>query len=266
MNLTILGTGNATVTHCYNTCFVLDEGGQYLLVDGGGGNGLLQQLEKAQLRWQDMRTVFVTHKHMDHLLGILWLMRMMCQSWRRGTYDGEAVIYGHEEVISLLRTMGKNLLSSKDSAFLDDRLHLVTVADGETRQLIGHDVTFFDIRSTKAKQFGFSLELADGRLTCCGDEPYQPWEEAYVRDSKWLLHEAFCLDAEADIFHPYEKHHSTVKDACQTAACLGVQNLILYHTDDKDLAHRRQRYHAEGCQYYQENLYIPDDLDVIRNL
>ena len=90
------------------------------------------------------------------------------------------------------------------------------------------------------------------------------WEEVYVRDSKWLLHEAFCLDAEAAIFHPYEKHHSTVKDACQTAARLGVQNLILYHTEDKDLAHRRQRYHAEGCQYYQENLYIPDDLDVIR--
>ena len=37
MNLTILGTGNATVTHCYNTCFVLDGGGQYLLVDGDGG-------------------------------------------------------------------------------------------------------------------------------------------------------------------------------------------------------------------------------------
>lgn len=143
MNLTLLGTGNATVTHCYNTCFVLHESGQYLLVDGGGGNGLLCQLEKAHLRWQDMRTVFVTHKHMDHLLGILWLMRMMCQSWRRGTYEGEAVIYGHDEVISLLRTMGKALLSSKDSAFLDDRLHLVTVTDGETRQLMGHDVIFF---------------------------------------------------------------------------------------------------------------------------
>ena len=89
MNLTILGTGNATVTHCYNTCFVLEEKGQYLLVDGGGGNGLLQQLEKAELRWQDMRTVFVTHKHIDHLLGIIWLMRMMCQSWRRGTYDAK---------------------------------------------------------------------------------------------------------------------------------------------------------------------------------
>ena len=256
MNLTILGTGNATVTHCYNTCFVLDEGDQYLLIDGGGGNGLLQQLEKAHLRWRDMRTVFVTHKHMDHLLGILWLMRMMCQSWRRGTYDGEAIIYGHEEVVSLLHAMGNALLSSKDSAFLDDRLHFVTVSDGETHQLIGHDVTFFDIRSTKA----------NGKLTCCGDEPYQPWEEGYVRDSKWLLHEAFCLDAEAHIFHPYEKHHSTVKDACETAARMGVQNLILYHTEDKDLTHRRQRYYDEGHQYYQGNLYIPDDLELFRNL
>lgn len=111
MNLTILGTGNATVTHCYNTCFVLEEKGQHLLVDGGGGNGLLQQLEKAHLRWQDMRTVFVTHKHIDHLLGIIWLMRMMCQSWRRGTYDGEAVIYGHDEVIGLLRSMATNRAS-----------------------------------------------------------------------------------------------------------------------------------------------------------
>lgn len=205
MNLTILGTGNATVTHCYNTCFVLEEKGQYLLVDGGGGNGLLQQLEKAELRWQDMRTVFVTHKHIDHLLGIIWLMRMMCQSWRRGTYDGEATIYAHDEVIGLLRSMATSLLSSKDSRYLDDKLHLIIVEDGDKHTLIGHDVTFFDIRSTKAKQFGFAMELADGRLTCCGDEPCQPWEEDYVKGSKWLLHEAFCLDADEAIFHPYEK-------------------------------------------------------------
>ena len=259
----MLGTGNAVVTHCYNTCFVLEENGQHLFVDGGGGNSLLQQLEKAQLAWQDMRTVFVTHKHMDHLLGILWLMRMMCQSWRRGTYDGEAVIYGHDEVIGLLRSMGKALLSAKDGAFIDDKLHLVSVADGETRCLIGHDTTFFDIHSTKAKQFGFSMELDDGRLTCCGDEPYQACEENYAKGAKWLLHEAFCLDAEADIFHPYEKHHSTVKDACETAERLGVASLVLYHTEDKNLAWRRQRYEAEGKQYYTGNLYVPDDLAVI---
>ena len=35
MKLTMLGTGNAAVTACYNTCFVLEEKGQYFLVDGG---------------------------------------------------------------------------------------------------------------------------------------------------------------------------------------------------------------------------------------
>ena len=44
MNITMLGTGNAMVTECYNTCFVLEDGDKYLLVDGGGGNTLLRQV------------------------------------------------------------------------------------------------------------------------------------------------------------------------------------------------------------------------------
>lgn len=37
MKLTMLGTGNALVTECYNTCFVMEDKGQYFMVDGGGG-------------------------------------------------------------------------------------------------------------------------------------------------------------------------------------------------------------------------------------
>ena len=43
MNLTILGTGNAAVTKIYNTCFVLQEGKDCFLVDGGGGNTILSR-------------------------------------------------------------------------------------------------------------------------------------------------------------------------------------------------------------------------------
>ena len=39
MKITMLGTGNALVTRCYNTCFVMDNGTDKLLVDAGGGNG-----------------------------------------------------------------------------------------------------------------------------------------------------------------------------------------------------------------------------------
>ncbi len=78
---------------------------------------------------------------------------------------------------------------------------LIPVSDGEQRQILGMDVTFFDIHSTKAKQFGFTAVLSDGRrLTCCGDEPFHPLCAPYVENSAWLLHEAFCLYEDRDRF------------------------------------------------------------------
>lgn len=79
MKLTMLGTGNALVTKCYNTCFVIEHNGQYFLTDGGGGNAILRQLERAGYDWMNIRHIFVTHKHIDHLLGVVWLVRMICQ-------------------------------------------------------------------------------------------------------------------------------------------------------------------------------------------
>lgn len=264
MKLTMLGTGNALVTECYNTCFVLEEDNKFFMVDGGGGNTVLRQLKYAGFNWMDMREIFVTHRHVDHLMGIIWMVRMICQFMNHGEYKGEANIYGHEEVIGLIRDMALKLLLPKETRFIGDRLHLVSVADGEQRGINGRNVTFFDIGSTKAKQFGFSMEL-DGckRLVCCGDEPYNTREEIYAKGCEWLLHEAFCLHSQADIFDPYDKHHSTVKDACQLAEKLEVRNLVLYHTEDKNIHDRKRLYKAEGERYFSGNLYIPDDLETI---
>ncbi len=63
-------------------------------------------------------------------------------------------------------------------------------------------------------------------------------------------------------FHPYEKHHSTVKDACILAEKLNVKNLILYHTEDKNITNRKELYTKEGKEFYSGNLYVPDDLEV----
>ena len=206
----------------------------------------------------------MTHKHIDHLLGIVWMIRLICQNMAKGTYEGEATIYGHDEVISLVRELSEKLLQPKQTRFLGDRLHLEVVDDGNTREILGKDVTFFDIDSTKAKQFGFTMDMGEGKkLTCCGDEPYNPCEKKYAKNSTWLLHEAFCLYGEADIFSPYEKHHSTVKDACELAEALEVEHLILYHTEDKNIKHRKELYTAEGRQYYHGHLFVPEDLEEI---
>lgn len=45
--LIVLGTGNASVTKCYNTCSIIqDEKGKYFMIDAGGGMGFLLSLKK----------------------------------------------------------------------------------------------------------------------------------------------------------------------------------------------------------------------------
>ncbi len=263
MKLTILGTGNAIVTECYNTCFVLSDEDKHFLVDGGGGNTLLVQLKKTGISFKDIHDIFVTHKHIDHLLGIIWIIRLVLQGKCRKMHEGDVRIYAPKEVIDILLDLSMKLFNNKEAAYINNGLYFIVVEDKDTKTIIDKEVTFFDIHSSKDTQFGFSMRFDNEVLTCLGDEPYNETEEEYVKNATWLLHEAFCLYSEADIFKPYEKHHSTAKDACVLAREMNVKNIVLYHTEDKNIANRKELYINEGKEYFEGQIYVPDDLDVI---
>ncbi len=260
MKITMLGTGNALVTKYYNTCFILSDNDRHFLVDGGGGNGILQQFEKSGFSFGDIHDIFVTHTHTDHLLGVIWVIRMLCKVIKSDT--DQIRIFAHDETIRILRYFTENLLLPRQKKFIDTQIHLITVKDGDEKNIIGHKITFFDIHSTKTKQFGFCMDMGDGKkLTCCGDEPFNEANRQYAQNSDWLLHEAFCLHSQAERFKPYEKHHSTVRDACKTAQELHIKNLILYHTEDKTYPNRKMLYLSEGKPFFDGNLFVPDDLE-----
>ena len=262
--LTVLGTGNAAVTRCYNTCFLLDLPEGYLLCDAGGGNGILSQLEKAGVDFKDIHHLILTHAHSDHLLGAVWVVRMAAAAMNAGRYEGELTIWCDPSVREGLCQMARITLQKKMTDRIGDRILFRDISDGQTETILGRQVTFFDIHSTKMKQMGFTLELAGGGKLCClGDEPYNPACAAYVQGADWLLCEAFCLYGDRERFKPYEKHHSTVKDACELARQLGIPHLVLWHTEDRRLAQRKALYTQEGCAYYGGDLHVPDDLDVL---
>lgn len=263
MELTMLGTGSALVTECFNTCYVFEENDQYFLVDGGGGNEILKRLKDNHIDYRKIHDIMITHKHIDHLLGIIWVMRLILQKMLAGQYEGEVYIYGHDEVIALLHDLAFKLLTSKQTSLIGERMHLVIVTNGKKKTIIGHEVTFFDIHSSKAKQFGYMMKLDEGKLVCCGDEPLNEVNAPYVDHAQWLLHEAFCLYKDKDIYKPYEKHHSTVKDAAMIAEKYHVENLLLYHTEDDHIIVRKELYRDEAKQYYSGRLYIPDDNETI---
>ena len=179
--LTLLGTGYATVTNCYNTCFLLRDEEQLLLVDGGGGNTILSQLQKVSVPITSIHHMFLTHAHTDHVLGAVWVVRIILQQMRSGRYEQTLHLWGNDKVLHVLSWICHNTLPNKLVALLDERVQLHVLTDGESFDIGSWHFTAFDIHSTKEKQFGFRLDFPNGTsLTCLGDEPYNEKNKAYV--------------------------------------------------------------------------------------
>ena len=260
----MLGTGDALVTRCYNTCFVLETDKGRLLVDAGGGNGILVQMEKAGINIASIHDMFITHAHTDHILGAIWVIRQVMRGMRHGKYEGEFHLYAHDKVLEIISYLSAQTMKAEDEAFVGNGIYFCELHDGDEFHAAGMRLQCFDIQSTKEKQYGFSAILCDGqKLVCLGDEPYHAVNLPSIEHADWLLHEAFCLYSEKDKYKPYEKSHSTALDASKNAAELGVKNLVLYHTKDNSLATRKQTYTEEAAKYFQGRIFVPDDLEVI---
>lgn len=261
--LKLLGTGNAQAINCYNTCFTLTNEQGTLLVDAGGGNQILKILDEEKIALTDIKALFITHLHTDHILGVFWILRRIGETMLKGGYEGNLKVYLHEEAKEFVLNCCSVMLTKKLNKLMDDRIEFITHKDGDVREIIGNKVTVFDIGSTKMKQFGFRMESSAFIFVNAGDEPLTEKNYHYAQDADFLTHEAFCLYDDRDIFKPYEKSHSTAKDAAELAQKLNVKNLILYHTEDKTLATRKERYTFEAKAYYSGNVFVPNDREVI---
>ena len=265
--ITMLGTGNATVSQIYNTCFLLQTSSTLMLVDAGGGNGILAQLKKVNVQISDIYHLFVTHAHTDHVLGVIWVIRMVAQC--KG-YEGLLHVYGNDKVMKVIKTIIDMILAKKQLAKVAERVVFHQLEDGDCFEVGDMKLECFDIQSTKEKQFGFRAELPSSDdsgkplvLACLGDEPYNELNRRYIVGTDWMMCEAFCLYADRDTFKPYEKCHSTALDAGKLAEELGVKNLILYHTEEKTLANRKENYTREAAENFKGRIFVPDDLEVI---
>lgn len=263
--LIMLGTGHATVTECYNTCFVLRASESILLVDGGGGNGILKQMKKAKIHITELTGIFVTHTHIDHLFGIVWVLRMMGEEMTGKNEIHRCTIYSHSKVLNVLKYLCKNTLSQNVWENIQKKVKFKKVYHTQYVE-IGRNIglQFFDTKSCTEKQYGFRACLSNGKtLVCLGDALYQEQLASYLQDADWLLCESFCRDYDKEKFNPYKYHHNTVLNAAIIAQQLDVKNLILYHTEDSMLPERKERYIAEAHRAYSGNVYVPNDLESI---
>ena len=260
----MLGTGNAMVTKCYNTCFVLKSNNECFLVDAGGGNGILNQIVKAKIEWSSIKNMFVTHSHTDHILGVIWVIRKISSLMLEDKYDGDFNIYCHNECAQAINSICRVTLAKKFLKCMEQHIFIHTVENGDKILTKNIKLTAFDIFSDKTKQFGFNVVFPSGKtLVCLGDEPYNKQCKKYVFGKDYIMCEAFCLFSQREIFKPYEKFHSTALDAGKLAQSLNVKNLVLYHTEDKNLDTRKKSYTDEASTVFSGNIFVPDDLEIL---
>lgn len=262
--LTALGTGYAVATKCYTTCFTISDGQEHFMIDTGGGSGVLTNLEKLGIAVNQVHHIFLSHRHTDHIMGAVWMLRMVGHGIERGSYIGKLHMYCHQELADGLIQMCKFMLPERLLPLFGTQIIFHCLSDGLTFNILGRPTTFFDTCSKKTRQFGVQVTLLNGKVfTYLGDEPYRESCAQYATRVDYLMHEAMCLETQEAQYHPHPIQHSTVKDAATCASQLQAANLILHHTEDEHLAQRKQLYTAEAMQYFQGDVWVPDDLDVL---
>lgn len=262
--LTVLGTGYAVATKCYTTCFTISDGHEHFMIDTGGGSGVLTNLEKLGISVNQVHHIFLSHCHTDHVIGAVWMLRMIGHSIQKGVYQDNLHLYCHQDIADGLWQMCKFMLPGRLLPLFGDRIIFHCLTDGMSFDILGRKTVFFDTHSKKTTQYGVQITLTNGKsFTYLGDEPYRSECAQYAEQVDYLMHEAMCLTSQEEQYHPHPIQHSTVKDAAECAASLQVQNLILHHTEDEHLSQRKVTYTAEAKEYFGGGVYVPDDLDIL---
>lgn len=260
--LTFLGTGHGFVFNNYNTCFVLSHSNEYLLVDTGGSIDVVKRLNQHGISLKDLHHIFISHTHTDHIMGLFWIFKAMLGLMKNKQYIGKLNIYGNIEVINNIEKMMTCLLPLKGVELINQYLNLHVLKDHEVLNIAGLEIEFFDVLARGNLLYGFKTIINDKTVIFLGDETCHKDLYPLLENADYVMHEAFCLDKEEHIFHPYEKNHSTVLSVCQSFNELNIKNLILFHSEDTH-DNKKELYEEEGYQIYKNHLIVVEDHEEI---
>lgn len=260
----MLGTGNGGTLDLYNTCFAIQNEQGVFLIDTGGSIEIIKRLKQANIKLEEIKNIFISHSHTDHILGLIWMFKKLGIMVKHGEIKGEINIYCNDVVYEAIKGVSDYILSPGLVKAIFSITNFVVLDDCDKYNINGIDYEFFDILAKGTKQFGFECKLDNNRFIFLGDETLNPLLNNRIYGADYVTHEAFCLDREENIFHAYEKNHSTALSAAKTMNELNVKNLILYHTEESHGVDRKSLYLEEAQSVFKGNVIVPNDLDVIQ--
>ena len=260
--ITMLGTGGGRALNLYNTCFTIQNESGVFLIDSGGGVEIFKRLKKAGIQLNELKNIFISHSHTDHILGLIWLFKTIGVMVRHNEIKENINIYCNDVVYEAIKGVAGFVLPEKLINAVYSKINFIILNNNDKHTINEIEYEFFDILARGTKQFGFECNLEENRFLFLGDENLDPALNSRVENADYVMHEALCLDSEENIFHAYEKNHSTVLSAAKKLNDLNVKNIILYHTEESH-PDRKELYTREAKSVFEGNVLVPDDLEVI---
>ena len=166
MKITFLGTGHGIATR-ERACssILLETGGALYLIDGGVDLGV--RVRKAGYALEDVKAVFTTHAHGDHIGGLYQMIDLF--NWSRLCAEREIDVFFTE--IGVARAM-ENLVSLTTKQLDRKRIRLRTATEGSVFADENLRATYFPTRHLAPlgrPSYGILIECEGKRLYFSGD-------------------------------------------------------------------------------------------------
>ena len=260
----VLGTGGGITVNCYSTCFLLQKEDACLLVDTGSGNQVLNNIKSVGIHINQIHDLFISHKHIDHLLGIFPFLRKIFQEMRTNNYNGILNIYCDKEIKNIVDTFISGTFHEVHEKQYKEYVKYHFLENEQKLNIMNYAIEVLDLYSEECMQYGFKTKLDNGKtIAFLGDVPCSEKNYDKIKNIDFALHEAMCLEKEEPIIKAREKNHSIVKEVAEKMQLLNVKNLVMWHTAENNMKDRKELYTSEAKEYFKGNVYVPEDLETI---
>lgn len=267
LQVILLGTGfpRPDPNHAAS-CTAIVAGNKWFVVDAG--RGATMRIAATDLKYEQLKAVFLTHLHSDHTAGLPDLFNT---SWQFGRKTVPFDLYGPP---------GTKRLSNAMLEFFAEDIHIrrdiqekhpgigATIRTHIVREGVMYDdgdvrVTAF-VEDHKPVQFafGYRFDSKGTSIVVSGDTRPNPNLIKYARGVDVLVLEAYLPEFFEKVDSPevaerLKRYHTSAEEAGQIAAAAGVKTLVLTHLIPADAD---EKFRAEVARNFKGTVIVGKDL------
>ena len=229
-------------------CILVEAGDDIYIFDMGNGSAV--NLQQYQIPWSNVKGIFITHMHSDHMAD---LPDAHLASWIQGR-NSPLKVYGPKGIN--LVTKGFELAYSADYQYRNEHhgdeilpldiagYEAIEIANNEyiENDTAGMEILPFAVNHHPVNHaFAFKIAYKGRTLVISGDTINDGSVQKYSKDIDLLIHSAISLDIverlrsvapipQMDkIFLDIQDYHTPINQAGEIARDANVKHLLIYH-------------------------------------